>query len=249
MILFKKFSSYTVVALVILGLAYFGWESQLQVRKLEGDLTVLRSQDEADAALGQYTINMMYQTRASTLISDAQKQSLARDLVQVNNDVFTTLEHKKAFVAVVAIESEFYRLAQSPTGPKGLSQVAKAAFREGLESCGIDTKTLKEGDVWDTKLNLYAGACYFRSIMEANNNDPYISIVAYNQGPNSKDIKSYAKSGRLEGLEALKYVARFNYLKRTVKDEKAPDAPAIEVKAAKPSSKVEDKKVNKTEVK
>lgn len=217
-----------------------------QVKDLEQQVTNLKSQEELDLVLGQYAINMMYKTRAATKISDARKQILARSLVKVTNDVFTELDHKKAFIAVVAIESEFERTAQSPTGPKGLSQVAKAAFAEGMANCGVDG--IRDEDVWETDLNLYAGACYFRSVMERNNNDPYISIVAYNQGPNSKDIKTYSKSGHLETLEALKYVARFTFLKRTTKEEKAPNAPAMESNVAKPS-KVESidgiKKKNK----
>lgn len=241
MVLLKKIVSYLLLATVILSLSYYGYDSHAKVLKLEGEIASVKEQEDQDKALGQYVLNMMYKTRAATRESDAQKQVLARDLVQVTNDVFATVEHKKAFIAVTAIESEFHRYAQSPTGPKGLTQVAKAAFKEGLENCGIDTKTIKEEDVWDTKLNLYAGACYFRALMEQNNNDPYIAIVAYNQGPNSKDIKTYAKSGYLEGTEALKYVARFNFLKRTVSDIKAPNVPAIE-SSVKPSLKVEDNK-------
>lgn len=248
--MFSKFIGYVVVAVTILSLSYFGLVSKnqadllaAQIKSLQAETATLKSQEEQDMALGQYTINMMYKTRAATQISDPQKQSLARDIVQVTNDVFGTLEHKKAYITIIAIESEFYRLAQSPTGPKGLAQVAKAAFKEGLENCGIDSKTLKDDDVWDTKLNLYAGACYFRAVMEANNNDPYIAIVAYNQGPNSKDIKTYSRSGYMEGTEALKYVARFNYLKRTVKEEKAPEAPAIKPSMAQPSSVVEQKNI------
>ncbi len=244
----RKFFGYLTVTLVILGISYFGYEKNVradllqgQVKGLQGEVEKLKSQDEQDMVLGQYALNMMYKTRAATAISDARKQVLARALVRVANDVFEHNEHKKAFMAVVAIESEFQRTAQSPTGPKGLSQVAKSAFKEGMESCGVTD--LKEDDVWETDLNLYAGACYFRTIMEMNNNDPYIAIVAYNQGPNSQDIKTYSRSGYMEGHEALKYVARFNYLKRTVKEEKSPEAPAMNPSFAKPSSEVKPKKV------
>ena len=111
--------------------------------------------------------------------------------------------------------------------------MAKTAFQEGMANCGVTN--LKDDDVWETDLNLYAGACYFRALMEQNSNDPYIAIVAYNQGPNSKDIKTYAKSGRLDSTEGLKYIARFNFLKQTTTEKKAPDAPAIQSKVVKPS--------------
>jgi hypothetical protein len=197
---------------------------QRQIQNLENAHEKEKNQEEK---LGQYAINMMYSTSAKTKISDAKKQILARAIVRVSNDVFELEEHKKAFVAVLAIESEFERSAQSPTGPRGLSQVAKSAFSEGMANCGIDNFT--DEDVWETDINLYAGACYFRALLEKAN-DPYVAIVAYNQGPNSKDYKSYAKHGRMDNVEALKYVARFNFLKRSVPDNSiAPNAPAIQI--------------------
>lgn len=181
--------------------------------------------EDPDAVLGQYVINMMYATPARTKLSEAKKQVLARAIVRVTKDVFESDEHRKAFVAVLAIESGFDRSAQSPTGPRGLGQLAKKAFFEGLASCGV--ADVKEDDIWDTDINLYAGACYFRTLLEQNNSDPYFAIVAYNQGPNSEAAKGYAKHGHLENLEALKYVARFSYLKRVVPEVKAPNVPAI----------------------
>lgn len=180
---------------------------------------------DQDAELGQYIINMMYATSAKSQLSDTRKQVLARAIVRVSNEVFDSADHKRAFVALLAIESGFDKKAQSPTGPKGLGQLAKAAFVEGLASCGITTT--KEDDVWDADINLYAGACYFRTLLEQNSNDPYFAIVAYNQGPNSISAKSYAKNGTLDNIEALKYVAKFSYLKRVVKEGKQPNVPAM----------------------
>lgn len=197
-----------------------------KVSKLEAEIASMKAQEDQDRQLGQYVINMMYQTSAATKLSDAKKLILARSIVKVANDVFETYENKKAFVALLAIESEFQRTAQSPTGPKGLSQVAKGAFKEGLASCGITN--YKDDDVWETDINLYAGACYFRTLLETHNGDHYIAIVGYNQGPYSKDVKSYAKHGRVENIEALKYIARFTFLKRTVTDKKKHDVVAME---------------------
>jgi membrane-bound lytic murein transglycosylase MltF len=211
-----------------------------ELKSYQEELNNLKAQAEQDEALGQYAINMMYQTNAATKISDARKQILARAIVRVSNDVFDTLEHKKAFVAILAIESEFQRNAQSPTGPRGLSQVAKSAFQEGMSNCGI--AKFDDSDVWETDINLYAGACYFRALLERHNHDPYIAIVAYNQGPNSKDIKTYSKHGGLQTMEALKYVARFNFLKRTVPETKAKNAvdikePIVSISATKETGK------------
>jgi len=204
--------------------AFTSAESQ-RLKELEDQLNKVKQQEENDARLGQYAINMMYKTYEGKKLSDGKKIILARAIVRVANDIFETEDHKKAFIAVLAIESQFKRLAQSPTGPKGYAQVARNTFHEAMGDCGV--KGLSDDDVWETDLNLYAGACYFRKMMEANNGDPYIAIVAYNQGPNDSSIKTFAKSGELEKLEPLKYVAKFTFFKRTTQDTKVPNVPAM----------------------
>lgn len=184
----------------------------------------IKAQEEQDQALGQFIINMMYRTRAGEKLSAVKKQILARAIVRVANDVFEAFEHKKAFVIALSIESAFARTAQSPTGPRGYSQVAKKAFAEGMALCGAPD--VHDEDVWETDINLYAGACYFRNLLETVE-DPGIAIVHYNQGPNSEAARMYAKTGDLTQPEALRYVAKFNFLDRTVPVEKAPGVPAI----------------------
>lgn len=189
--------------------------------------------EEADLRLGQYAINAMYQAGAKDKISDAKKQILARAIVRVSNDIFVKEEDKRAFISIIAIESAFQRFVQSPTGPKGYSQVAKKSFYEAMADCGVTN--LHEEDVWETDLNLYAGACYFRKQIDANNGDQYMAMIAYNQGPASDSLKSYAKNGSMNNLEVLKYMAKFTFLKRTLTDEKLPNVPSIQ-ELPKPAS-------------
>jgi hypothetical protein len=183
------------------------------------------AQEEADLRLGQYAINAMYKAGAKDKISDAKKQVLARAIVRVSNDIFTKEEEKKAFISIIAIESAFQRFVQSPTGPKGYSQIAKKSFTEAMDACGVTN--LHEEDVWETDLNLYAGACYFRKQLDANGGDQYMAMIAYNQGPASDSLKSYAKSGNMDNIEVLKYMAKFTFLKRTLTDTKIPNVPSI----------------------
>lgn len=200
----------------------------------EEQLRAITIKEEESQRLGQYAINAMYQAGAQKTLSDAKKQILARAIVRVANDIFESEDNKKAFVAVIAIESGFKRFAQSPTGPKGLTQVAKGTFYEAMASCGVTD--LHEEDVWETDINLYAGACYFKKVLDLHKGDPYMAIVAYNQGPNSESVKTYSKNGSLDNIEALKYVAKFSFIKRNLSDLKQPNIPAIE-DLPKPSNK------------
>jgi hypothetical protein len=168
----------------------------------------------------------MYKAGAKDRISSAKKQVLARAIVRVSNDIFTREEDKKAFISIIAIESAFQRFVQSPTGPKGYSQMAKKSFFEAMADCGVTN--LHDEDVWETDLNLYAGACYFRKQLDANNGDQYMAMIAYNQGPASDSLKSYAKSGSMDNIEVLKYMAKFTFLKRTLTDTKQPNVPSMD---------------------
>jgi len=103
-----------------------------------------------------------------------------------------------------------------------------------MASCGVTD--LHEEDVWETDINLYAGACYFKKVLDLHKGDPYMAIVAYNQGPNSESVKTYSKNGSLDNIEALKYVAKFSFIKRNLSDLKQPNIPAIE-DLPKPSNK------------
>lgn len=219
---------------------------QKEFKALQKKVNTHEAQKIADKKLGQYAINMMYRTGANTKLSSAKQLILARAIVRVANEIFEHEEHKHAFVTALAIESRFERFAQSPTGPKGYAQLAKGSFHEAMKLCGFGDA--KSEDVWETDLNLYAGACYFRMILEMPevNQDAFIAIVGYNQGPYSGDFKAYAKNGQLEGIEPLKYIAKFAFLKRTVTDEAGTHAPAIQ-DLPKPGLKdLKDKSKNAT---
>jgi len=192
---------------------------------VDSRLRLLQEQEDADQRLGQYVVNMMYKAGAGKTISDGLKLSIARAIVRVANDIFDTKEARKGWITALSIESGFNRIAQSPTGPKGYGQLAKSAFFEAIKSCGLGD--VRESDVWDTELNLYASACYFHQMLERSDNDPYVAIVLYNQGPNSEAAKQYAKHGTMDNVEALKYVARFNFLKRKVDEKQMDGVPSI----------------------
>lgn len=194
-------------------------------QEIQKSLDIAKAKEDADQKLGQFAINAMMKTSAKDKLSTPRKQFLAQAVVRVVNEIFTTDDSRRAFITVVAIESGFMRFAQSPTGPKGLTQVAKGTFLEATKYCGLTD--VNDDDVWDVDINLYAGACYFKRMLDSNQNDPYMAILSYNQGPNSDAAKTYSKYGSTDNLEALKYIAKFTFLKRVITDIK--EAPVVTV--------------------
>lgn len=210
-----------------------------KILRLEAQLKVIADKTAADEKLGQYAINMMYRAGAQKRLSDGKKQILARAIVRVANDIFEEEPNRRALVMVLAIESQFERFAQSPTGPKGYGQLAKASFHEAMKDCGMTD--LHDEDVWETDLNLYAAACYFKKMLNSADNDIGLAAVSYNQGANSASAKSYAKSGDMTELEPLRYLSKITFLTKAVTDQKVPNVPAIN-DLPKPTSPVSTKK-------
>lgn len=222
--LFKNLSINLVLVSLTVFFCYHVF-SKDEVGTLDGlsshdELVKVKETEERKAILGQFTIHQMDEVNSK--LSPLKRQVLARIIAGVVTEIFTELEHQKAFITVLAIESSFNKFAQSPTGPRGMSQVAKAAFKEGMELCaGVK---YNEEDVWDESINVLGGACYFKKILEQKTNgDIFAAIVAYNQGMNSEAFKNYQKGGKIgDNKEALNYMSRFVYLTKPVisKEEK-----------------------------
>lgn len=214
-----------------------------KVAELEAKLKVYTDKEESDKRLGQYTVNMMFKSPETVKqLSPAYMLSLAQDIVEVDNNIFDKEIEKRGFIGALQIESRFLKYAQSPTGPKGLAQVARKTFHYSIGLCGIPAAN--DNDAWDTKLNLYAGACYFKEQLNANNGDVIAAIVAYNQGPNDDDAKRYPKDGVVKGHEPLAYVVKWVFNNDHTTDTKMPGVPAISdlPKPVKPQSKLKSHK-------
>lgn len=233
------------VAKVDTGNRFFDSSKDVRIAELEAKIKAQEDQVAADERLGQYAINMMFRSRDGAALSDGVKLMIARGIVRVSNDILSgNLDWQHGLILALHIESNFQRFAQSPTGPKGMGQLARKTFHEAMGDCGV--KGLKDNDVWETELNLYAAACYFRKILEMPEvgGDPMIAVAYYNQGPNSADAKTYAKTGDLSNLEALRYVAKFAFLKNRNTDTVEPGKPAIsDLPAPKfnPTQKIDSK--------
>ena len=214
-----------------------------KIAELEEKLRVIKDKEEADERLGQYAVNQMYKSPNTVKnLSPARMQVLARDIVRVANNIFDIEVEKQAFVSILQIESQFLKGAQSPTGPKGLAQLAKATFHGAMANCGV--KDLKDDDVWETELNLYAGACYFKEqLVREKSAVPglgYImaAMVDYNQGPYGIDAEVYRKTGKLKKIEPIRYLKAYKWLTDNTTDQKMVGIPAI---ADLPKPKVKHK--------
>lgn len=207
-------------------------------RVLSSALETQSVKEQAEQQIGQYAINMMFECYPAVKMSSGAKQMMARRIAKVATDVYETVDQREHFVMIVAIESCFQKYVQSPTGPKGLTQVARSSFFEALKvNCGV--KDVNEEDVWDTDLNLYAGACYYRAQIEAAHGNLPLASLRYNQGPESKAAKSYAKGGRFDNTEGLQYLASISFLKEKGSDQPVPGHPSYEpnTKVKKESAK------------
>jgi soluble lytic murein transglycosylase-like protein len=203
------------------GAAWSSFSRRTQTLEFEKTQALIESQRiqqvaEADQKLGQYTLNLI--SRDYPDLDNSKKQILARMIVQIAAEMFVDPNHKKAFVAVVSIESKFRREAKSPTGAVGLTQIIPNYANDHGRPCGFSN--LKLEDLYDAQTNLAVGACYFRFLLEKYNGDVFAAISGYNAGHNSKTAELYSRSGDMYNEETLRYIAKFAYLYNNIPDDK-----------------------------
>ena len=147
----------------------------------------------------------------NTDASSAKKNVLARSIVNVSNDIFSTLEEKKQFVTMIAIESKFNSEAVSTAGAVGLTQVIPKYAKEFAERCGMSD--VRQEDLKNPEVNLLVGACRFKALLDNFDGNTAAALVAYNAGAASDQLKQLKSLRNITNTESSSYVAKWLYLK------------------------------------
>lgn len=130
-------------------------------------------------------------------VSDAAREWTAREAARVAEERIEGRLPQELWLTQLCLESRYWYLATSPTGPKGLGQVAKITFHEALKSCGISSA--KDEDAFHPGLNLVASACYANMLFSKF---PYsVALAAYVMGPGHPGVMDLRKAT----VEALSY--------------------------------------------
>ena len=169
----------------------------------------LNSSEKDDAELGNYILLQMKIVKAQ--MSPLRKQILAKQIVNASNDIFTTQEHKKQFVTLIAIESKFDIKAKSSAGAVGLTQVVGKYASEFAAKCGIEN--LETSDLEVPEINLLVGGCRFRTLLDIFNGQTSVALVAYNSGTASNQIKQLQELRGIDNKETSGYINKFMFLK------------------------------------
>ena len=144
-----------------------------------------------------------------TPLSEAQRARTADMITAVATAVLSSEQERRDWYVVLAIESKFVNGLVSPTGARGYGQLIPSYYADFGRGCQFDD-TRRE-DIEDGGANLMLSACYLKLIQESR---PYISqaLVAYNAGPNSKDLRTFTNLGSI-GLEPANYVSRYQLIR------------------------------------
>jgi hypothetical protein len=89
---------------------------------------------------------------------------------------------------------------------------------EFAKLCGLND--FKQTDLFDAELNLYLGACFFRSLLENKviNGNPVAAKVAYNSGLNGAAIKGLLAQRGITNLETNNYSTMIEFKKEEAKN-------------------------------
>jgi hypothetical protein len=202
----KKTAMYAVAFYVLAsaGLIYAGkslWESHKQ-------LGALQQEARNDEEIGRFALVVMDLSRAP--LSKVQRQVTAQTIARVTKGIFSTMEERKAFTVLLAIESKFNRNAKSSAGAVGISQVIRGYAKEFGKKCGI--VGLVDDDLTETETNMLVGACQFKDLLKSMDGVVELALVAYNAGSASKSINELRSLGSITNSEAANYIPKYSYL-------------------------------------
>jgi hypothetical protein len=144
-----------------------------------------------------------------TAMKDGQKRRTAALIADVAKAIFSDEDARRDWYVVLAIESKFMDGLTSPTGAYGYGQLIPSYYADFGKGC--DFEDTKREDITDSYANLLLSACYLKTI---RTRQPFISqaLVAYNAGPNSRDLKIFSNLGTI-GLEPANYVSRYQLIR------------------------------------
>jgi hypothetical protein len=190
--------------------------------------------------LGDYALLMMRIVNAD--LSTIRKNVIARSIVTVANDIFSSLDEKKQFVVMIAIESKFNTNAKSPVGALGLTQIMPQYAREFGTACGV--KDLRDEDLIHPDVNLILGACRFKALLDAFNGQPVPALVAYNAGLASNQLKQLQSLREITNTETASYVVKWAYVKGQADKQTETRREKITIKVRSGGPKQGEKKEN-----
>ena len=180
-----------------------------------GNLAIVaRSSVEANAAeenaeLGNHIMKTMEFVRSP--LSETERQVTAQLLVTIANNTFDTLDSKKDWIRVLAIESQFVQAAKNPSSATGIGQLLPSYASSFGKLCGMKKVVAKDLD--SILVNAQLSACVWRHNLEiAPDHSVVLALSGYNSGPNSSSTKNIQHLGSAVP-ETANYIMKFSYLK------------------------------------
>jgi hypothetical protein len=172
-------------------------------------LETISTEKKEREEIGNYVMLMMKIVESK--LSNTAQNIIARSVVSVSMEIFSSQEERKQFVVLIGVESKFNPNAKSSAGAVGLTQVIPKYAKEFGEPCGMGD--VAQGDLLNHDVNLYVGACRFKALLDKLNSNIALALVAYNAGQNSSQLKQLKSLNNITNIETSSYVAKYTFLR------------------------------------
>jgi len=154
------------------------------------DLSTVAKLSAENAQLTRYVRASEYYTKMAKSIwgkkagrCDVGLIALADDAIKENKlDSVVTME---MCLAIMTVESGFNTNAVSSTKARGLMQIEESTARHMQKDIKVD-------DLFNEQVNVRLGTRELGRLMKTFDNDHDLAMLAYNHGPNAKDLKLLA---------------------------------------------------------
>jgi soluble lytic murein transglycosylase-like protein len=133
------------------------------------------------------------------------KKFIANMIAHIAEEVFQDRRHQEFWIALLGVESAYVGTAKSSAGAVGLGQLIPTFANDFGKDCDVPEVTAD--DLRDDYTNAYLSACYFRTLISANEGNIALALASYNAGQASASVKRL-KAGASPVPETAGYVAK-----------------------------------------
>ena len=144
-------------------------------------------------------------TLSAPKMTQTKNKLISLMIADIAQRTFTDRTHQEYWITLLGIESGYENKARSTTGAIGIGQLIASYRADFGKDCGFTDAS--RDDLDDVYVNASLSACFFRSLIIANDGAIPLALISYNQGLYSKDLHK-AKNGASPSLEPSAFTTR-----------------------------------------
>lgn len=170
-----------------------------------------QSAQEEELKASAFTLAVMKAVKSP--LSGPRRLKVAKSIAKIAVKIFESPERRLDWIILLGMESRFMQRSASARGAIGIGQIMPRFAKGFARLCGMPK--FQNSQLLDLEVNAELSACVFNQLYR-DMDSTSLALVAYNAGPNSRDLRSIQELGNVN-TETANYITRFSYLREMIK--------------------------------